>query len=159
MLSELFLFLGILDRKYNSSFRQEHQLILSIMKEFGFGKNIMETRIQHEVAALVDRVREIQGQPFWPDKLVTSSVLSVILSILIGESQTKESAVDELILVIRKVINGVMDAVDIDVFPLLRFLPSYQRSTTKTLEYNRKLFDFFSRSACIYYQIKIFIDI
>ena len=69
---------------YNANYKTTRHISLSILKQFGFGKRIMESRIQVEVNELVIRAKILRGKPFNPDLLVMACVLNVIHSILFG---------------------------------------------------------------------------
>jgi long-chain fatty acid omega-monooxygenase len=126
-------------------FRRQHQLILSILKEFGFGKDIMETRISKEVSYLVQRVRSKNGEPIWPDVIVTSSVLNVIVSIVVGH-RLDDAATEDLINIIHNFILDSSVAFDTDLFPILRYIPSYHRTISRTIDFNKELFKFIDKS-------------
>jgi cytochrome P450 len=130
---------GIIDHHYNPEFRRQHQLALSILKEFGFGKDIMEDRIQTEVSSLIKVIRDLDGRPFWPDSTLTSHVLNVIVSILFGYHM-EQGPLEELISTIHGFIHGITDTIPVDSLPALRFLPSFHRSVKNMLEFNRRLF-------------------
>jgi hypothetical protein len=76
---------GFLDRQYDATFKHIHHLSLNILKKFGFGKGIMETRINREVEQLVAKVTELNGESFFPDPVLTVSVMNVIGTILFGQ--------------------------------------------------------------------------
>jgi hypothetical protein len=84
-LSALVNFSGIIYAPYNEVFRLKHQLCLSILKEFGFGHRLMETRISVEVAELIHQARLLEGQSFDPNDMIHWCVLNVITSILVGQ--------------------------------------------------------------------------
>jgi cytochrome P450 len=119
---------GIIDKPYNSSFKKYHQLSLNILKNFGFGKRIMETRINVEVEELVAHVNRLNGEPFNPDALVTSSVMNVIASMLFGHRfNHADPVLDELVMTIDAFFQSVSKIVIVDLFPKLRFWPNLRK--------------------------------
>ena len=77
---------GIIDRHYDPTFKHLHHLSLTILKKLGFGKGIMENRINREVELFVSKVTEKNGKSFFPDPLLSVSVMNVIGTILFGQS-------------------------------------------------------------------------
>lgn len=119
---------GIIDRQYGDAFRKYHQLSLTILREFGFGKGVMESRINAEVRELVGEVKELNGRPFNPQVLITSSVMNIISSILFGRRFDRfDPKLDELITYVNKFVTDSQGVVMVDVFPALRFLPMFRR--------------------------------
>src|SRR6218665_1678565 len=84
---------GFLDHPYDSDFRRYHQQALNILKKLGFGKEIMETRIQVEVEDLLVSIRKLNGSAICADQLLTRSVSNVIVSIMLGERYDHSSPV------------------------------------------------------------------
>jgi len=117
---------GIIDHRYDAEFRRQRKLSLSIMKEFGFGKDIMEQRIQAEVSILLQHIRDINSEAFCPCSALTSSVLNVIASIVFGRRMETEAA-GELAETIDSFFCTIVDLFVLDVFPLMRFLPNIRR--------------------------------
>jgi len=117
---------GIAAARYNSAFRQHHQLCLSILKRFGYGQRVMETRILREVEEMVSRLQAEQGRAVDVKQLMTSCVANVIMSMLFGrrfdhsnpEFQQLMSDVNHALLSLKG---------ELDLFPILRILPYYKR--------------------------------
>ncbi len=76
---------GLIHHPYDAEFRRQHQLVLSILKEFGFGKEIMEKRINEQVKLLIEQLSSESGKPFYPRNAVSAAVFRVILSIIAGQ--------------------------------------------------------------------------
>jgi len=136
---------GIIDHRYDAEFRRQRKLCLSILKEFGFGKDIMEERIQVEVSLLLQQIRDIKSAAFCPETLVTSGVLNVIVSILFGHRVDAES-VCELSAVSHGFLQNLVDVVPVDMFPLLRFLPKLRRSFAVSAAFHYQLFRIITRN-------------
>ena len=125
-------FVGILIGHYDSTFKSNRKLSLSILKQFGFGQRVMETRILMEVEEMVKKVREKQGRPFDMRQLTTSCVANVIMSMLFGHRfDHSDPAFQQLISDIHDGHANLSMA--LEVFPVLRFLP-YKQLMAKELK-------------------------
>jgi len=132
-------YIGIINHQYDAELRRQHKLSLSILKEFGFGKDIMEERIKAEVSVLLQQVRNVKSAAFCPDTVVASCVLNVIVSILFGHHMD-DKAVGELGKAVHSLMHGVFDILPIDMFPLLRFLPKMRHSLAFATGFHNQLF-------------------
>ncbi|OWF47676.1 Cytochrome P450 2J6 [Mizuhopecten yessoensis] len=65
--------------------KQNRTFVLKTLREFGFGKKSLESKVREEVDVLVNYVMEINGQPFDLSKIVHVSVANVICSIVFGD--------------------------------------------------------------------------
>ena len=130
---------GIADHRYNAEFRRQHKLSLSILKEFGFGKDIMEERIKAEVSVLLQQIHDVKSVAFWPESIVMSSVMNVIVSILFGR-RMEGKAGSELCKASHGRVHGIGDTPVIDLFPLLRFVPKLRRAFVTLIAFNNQLF-------------------
>jgi len=123
----LLLFQGIVNAHYDSEFRSHHQLCLSILKKFGFGKRVMETRILVEVEEMINKVREEQGRPFDVTQLSTSCVTNVIMNMLFGyRFGHSDEAFQQFVSEVHEVF-ATNSNMTLQIFPLLRFLPQYKK--------------------------------
>jgi cytochrome P450 len=118
---------GIIDRKYNAEFRRSHHRSLTILRQFGFGQGIMETRINMEVEELVSWIKEMKGQEFFPDPLLAKCVMNIIGSIIFGRRFSRDDAErDQFIADVYKFVHDLMKVFPINAFPLLRFIPGFR---------------------------------
>jgi len=140
-----FIYTGIINCRHDAEFRRQHKLSLSILKEFGFGKDIMEERIQSEVSELLQQVRDVKSAALCPDTAVTSCVLNVIVSILFGH-RMDDKAIGELGRVTHSLLHGLSDMFPIDVFPLLLFLPKMHRAFAIATDFHNQLFHIITSS-------------
>ena len=132
--------IGFISHHYNAEFRRQRKLSLSILKEFGFGKSIMEERIQTEVSVLLQQIRDIKSVAFCPDAVLRSRVLSVIASILFGHHM-EDTAVGELGKTASDFLRTNGDFTVVDFFsPLLRFLPKMRRTFSALVALNNQFF-------------------
>ena len=105
-------------------------MCLSILKEFGFGQRVMETRILIEVEEMISKVREMQGRPFDIRQLTSSCVANVILSMLFGRRfDHSDPAFRQLVLDMNEGANNFSTA--LELFPVLRFLPHFKKMLSK----------------------------
>ena len=117
---------------YDSNFRSRHKLYLSIMKEFGFGQHVMETRILIEVEEMIKKLREQQGRACEVKQLTTSCVLNVLMSILFGHRfDHSDPAFKQFISDSDDFVNSFCPA--LMTFPILRFLPHFKKIMTKQM--------------------------
>jgi len=124
---------GIIWSHYDAAFRSKHQLCLAIMKRFGFGQRVMETRILIEVEEMISKVRERRGRPFDMRQLTTSCVANVIMSMLFGRRfDHSDVAFQQLVSNVHYLTANFSIAPLL--FPALRFLPHFRRSTAKKIE-------------------------
>jgi len=131
--------IGIAHHRYDAKFCQQRKLSLSILKEFGFGKDIMEERIQAEVSVLLQQLRDVKAVAFYPDAVLMSCVLNVITSILFGH-RMDDKAVANLGSVTGNFVYNEGHLIPVDMFPLLRLLPKMRRIFAITAAFHNQLF-------------------
>ena len=127
-------YIGIIDHHYDAEFRRQHKLSLSILKEFGFGKDIMQERIKAEVSVLLQQIHDVKSVAFCPKSIVASSVMNVILSILFGR-RMKDKAGSEVCKATNDFTHSVLDALAIELFPVLRFIPKLRRALATVISF------------------------
>jgi len=134
-------FSGIIFAHYDAKFRRHHQLCLSILKRFGFGQRVMETRILMEVEEMINKVREQQGRAFDPSQLTTSCVANILMNVLFGRRfDHSDPALQQLIL---DVHDGTANfSFALLLFPVLRFLPYFKNIIAEKLRIARSFSDF-----------------
>jgi len=123
---------GIIINHYNSTFKSLHQLSLSILKQFGFGRRVMETRILMEVEEMINKVRGQQGRPFDVRQLTTSCVANVIMSMLFGHRfDHSDPAFQQLISNFHDLSTNF--SMVLELFPALHLLPYFKKLIEKDL--------------------------
>jgi len=131
---------------YDSTFRKNHQLCLSILKEFGFGRRVMETRILIEVEELINKVREVHGRPFDVKQLVTSCAGNVMMNILFGHRfDHSDPAFRQLISDNSK--GGTNFSMAVELFPALRVIPYFKKLIAKELKSVNNVMSFIDDNA------------
>jgi cytochrome P450 len=134
---------GFLDARYDDAFRKYHQLSVSILKRFGFGKGVMENRISVEVEELVHELKKADGQPVNPDRLITHCVLNVMSSIIFGKRyELQDHELEEILECINRFFYESMEIAPVSFFPPLRHLPSFRRKLDKILGYENVILKF-----------------
>eukprot|EP00062_Callorhinchus_milii_P023834 gi/632983099/ref/XP_007908479.1/ PREDICTED: cytochrome P450 2C31-like [Callorhinchus milii] len=76
---------GIINAPYGKSWKQQRRFLMTILRNFGLGKNAFEEKILEEVRYLIEIFRSTDGRPFNPDIEITNAVSNVICSIVFGE--------------------------------------------------------------------------
>ena len=137
------LLVGIIISHYDSTFKSNHKLCLSFLKQFGFGRRVIEPRILMEVEEMVEKVREKQGRPFDMRQLATSCVANVMMSMLFGRRfDHSDSAFQQVIIDIYDMNANV--SMVLELFPALHFLPFFKKLMAKELSAFKSTIDFIS---------------
>ena len=138
--------IGILNMQYVEEYKRSKHLTLTILKEFGFGSRLMETRIETEVAELVAHVKTFQGRSFNPDLTLISSVVNVVYSICFGSRLDRTGErMSKLIQIIHSGVENFCQ--ELNGFPFLRFVPYYKAKMRNMFAFFDNLSDFVSASA------------
>ena len=104
---------------------------MSVLKDFGFGRRIMEDTIQVEVSELIHQIRLMQGKPFFPRDMLTRCTLNIICTLAVGRRYPYgHKDIDELAAAAQNFLWGL--TLELDVKPMLRYLP-YVRNRIKAL--------------------------
>jgi len=129
---------------YDADFRRKHQLYLSIFKEFGFGKHLMETRINVEVNDFINQARLADGKPFDPKLLIHTSVINVIGSILLGR---RYPSGHPNLVELKHRLQCVTESMvaELELFPFLRFVPPYRGRFQTFINVQRSLMELIRR--------------
>lgn len=121
------LFLGIIDRSFDADFKRSHHRSLTILRQFGFGQGIMETRINIEVEQLVSWIKELNGQAFFPDPLLAKCVMNVIASIVFGQRFARNDVTrDNFVSDVYKFVTDLKKVFPVNAAPFLRFVPGFR---------------------------------
>ena len=136
---------GILFGHYGSAFKAHQQLCLSILKQFGFGQRVMETRILMEVEEMINKLREEQGRPFDVKQLTTSCVANIIMNMLFGHRfDHSDPAFQQLISDQNEIIATV--SMVIDIFPILRFIPYFKKKSADAIKIAKRQYNFITNN-------------
>ena len=134
---------------YTKEFRQHHKLCLSILKRFGFGQRLMETRILLEVEAMIARIQAQQSRSFDIKQVIMSSVVNVVMDMAFGhrfDHSCREF--QQLISDSSDVFSDI--AVELEIFPMLRHLPYYKKREARNVATMKRICDYinFEIAAC-----------
>jgi cytochrome P450 len=116
---------------YAADFKKYHQLTLSILKQFGFGKlgGVMEARIQGEVTGMIADLKASHSQPIDPVKIVDCNVMNVIATILFGKRYEKnDPQVQGFLDHNCQLIRSAAKTMPLASIPILRYLPYYRQA-------------------------------
>ena len=127
---------GIALHPYNEDFKTLHRLSLNILKQFGLGRGIMESRIRIEVENMLSRFRLKDGQAFDPSYETTASVSNVICSIIFGKRcSVDDPEFHEGMNIVHLQVRNLEKVEMVNLFPILRFFPVFRRA----IKYHMKL--------------------
>lgn len=135
---------GIISMHYTTEFKKYHQLTLTILKQFGFGKmgGVMELRIQGEVADMVAELKASDGQPIYPMHIVDVSVMNVIASILFGKRFERNDALVRTFLEHNSImVTTASRTIPMSIIPALFYIPYYKSA----LEEMKACFDWYDK--------------
>ena len=128
---------------YDDHFKKSHQVAINIMKEFGYGKSIMEYRIRQEVNYILDYIRKLDGKAFNPVDITTTSFLNVILSILFNKTyHNDEAELKRWIELGRLFFSEYYDFMAVDSFEWLMLLPYYKKKLQENIRHKAELLEF-----------------
>ena len=109
---------------YTSQWKYDRSLALSILKEFGFGKRLMEDRIVQEVDAMLSHLNTLTDTAFDPGRIMQISVSNVICSIALGQHfKHDDQQFLHMVEIMDRYIEAYLDTADARFIPVLRLLP------------------------------------
>jgi len=112
--------------EYTTEFKIHRQLCLSILKRFGFGQKVMETRILTEVEEMIARIRAHQGRSFDGTQLIMSCITNVIMSIVFGRRfDNSNPEFQRMISETHETFSNF--PVEEEIFPILRYYPVFKK--------------------------------
>ena len=134
--------LGIVYRVYNREYKKFHQIGLTVLKEFGFGSDVMETRIHRETEILFENVDKLNGRHFHPLSMVTCFTMNILTGIIFGRrfEDSENSEFGKLFEVIETWVREHMP--ELDLLPALRHLPQYRMKIEKLRRLDDKIFKY-----------------
>ncbi|XP_048738006.2 cytochrome P450 2C8-like [Ostrea edulis] len=109
----------------SGEFWKEHRTFsLNALREFGFGKRNLESKIMEEVVVLVQELQSKNGQPFNIRTLLAVCVSNIMCSINFGQrfEHDDKSFVSLIQLINENVSNGSILFLA-NIFPFLRYVP------------------------------------
>ena len=91
-MKEIPLFVGIIDANYSENWKQERHTALSVLRQLGYGKSIIETHILGEIHHFMEGCLSQKDQAFPMADHINSAVANIICALLFGERFDYESA-------------------------------------------------------------------
>ncbi|XP_041350185.1 cytochrome P450 2C23-like [Gigantopelta aegis] len=103
---------------------EQRKLMLSTLREFGMGKNLMEMKIKEEVVAVVDAIQTERGQVMDFKKLITVAVSNVVCSMVFGKRfEYTDEKFSKFIDALDDNFKSMGSTQLVSLFPFLRHLP------------------------------------
>jgi cytochrome P450 len=125
---------GIVNATFDSNYKRNHKLSLSILREFGFGiRQTMETRISTEVREIIDYINTKNGQPFDPEEMCLQASSNVGLSMLFSQRDPYDKGLSKFCRFAIKA--GEVGDLVLELFPWLRFFPPFSNRLKKMIEF------------------------
>jgi Cytochrome P450 len=117
---------GMLVHPYNEQFVKMRRTSMTLLKDLGYGRNYVETRIGVELDVLVDRIRKCDGRSFDPTDMLYQCNNGIIMSFMFGCQFDYDN--DPLMQHVNVYVRaGTQAGPEIEFFPILRFVPKYKR--------------------------------
>ncbi|XP_048738007.1 cytochrome P450 2G1-like [Ostrea edulis] len=115
---------------------KEHRpFSVNALREFGFGKRSLESKIMEEVGVLVRELQSKNGQPFNIRTLITLCISNVICSINFGQRfEHDESRFLSLLKMINENLSNGNIMFKASIFPFLRYIPGDPLKLKKVLQ-------------------------
>ena len=118
--------LGIVDAG-EPEFKDRRKFAINTFRLFGMGKLSLEVRIQDEIAHLLKYIESKGGEPFDPALILTNSVSNIICSIVFGQRfDYEDQQFHRILKLIDIILKDFEEYPELDVIPILRFLPEYK---------------------------------
>lgn len=132
--------LGIINTS-GALWKENRTTVLSILKNFGMGKNVMAEKIEEEVHAYLEELNKLDGKPTNLKEITTRAVSNVICNFLLGR---RFEYADPYYLDFLKKFDETIAAAQAGAlhkwFPSVRLIPGDPFNTKKLLE-NREVFN------------------
>ncbi|KAI8747689.1 cytochrome P450 2B1 [Biomphalaria glabrata] len=108
--------------------KEQRSVALSILRKFGFGKNVLAERVQEEVSHYLDYLSSYDSKPVDIRKITTESTANIICSILTGKRyEYNDPTFQKLIMEIENFFSSNKQEAVVTFFPLLKYLPGHHK--------------------------------
>ena len=128
---------GLIMSPYTDAFIKRRRTAMSLLKDLGFGRSFVQTRINVELETLVESICKFNGRPFDPNDLVYRFNNGVIMGFMFGRHVDYDD--EQLMQEIDVLLNSMIAAFSpkVNLLPILRFLPSNMRLINKVVNAHR----------------------
>jgi cytochrome P450 len=133
--------LGIVTCPYTEKLIEKRRRSLVILKDLGYGRRFAEERINAELDRLIDEIRQQKSRAFDPKELLHRCTNGVIVGFIVGRHVNYIT--EELPRVVKRGLELflVAESGQLNMFPILRFLPNYRDVIAEYPKVTRKLFE------------------
>jgi len=108
-----------------------------------------------EVEEMIGKVREEQGRPFDVKQLTTSCVANVTLSMLFGRHfDHTDPSFQQLISDVSQFLTSY--SIPVQIFPLLRFFPSFKKNLADNIKTSNNVFSFIDNNIALCSEVSKF---
>ncbi|XP_069129904.1 cytochrome P450 2B4-like [Argopecten irradians] len=108
---------------------------LGVLREFGFGKRSLESKVQEEIAIFLDILADKNGEAFYLGAIAQTSISNIICSIAFGQRYDHdEEEFKNLLHMLDQAFVLTSKANIANFFPFLRYLPGDLTHLKATLE-------------------------
>ncbi|XP_033742964.1 cytochrome P450 2B1-like [Pecten maximus] len=132
--------IGFSSGKY---WKQTRTFALSTLRNFGFGRKSLESRVQEDIAAYLDMIEQQDGQPYDMKELTVMAISNIICSITFGNrfdyTDAKFKRITSLFAENFRLLalGGAAQA-----FPYLKYLPGDMFNIKKLIQNTKEIRDF-----------------
>jgi cytochrome P450 family 2 subfamily C len=118
---------GIAFHPYNDEYVKLRRTSMTLLKDLGFGRRYVETRIGVELDTLVEKIRKLDGHPFDPNEAMYQCNNGVIMSFMFGRQfdYDNDPLMQEFSVYLKVGIKS--SSPELNLFPIVRILPKYKK--------------------------------
>lgn len=104
---------------------KEHRTFgITSLRNFGFGKRTLQTRIMEEIDYFLSEVDSYKGKPFDIQQLISKSIANVIAALVFGKRfELTDSTSAEMCSLLNEFVTSTAFQSPINFFPFLKYLP------------------------------------
>ncbi|ESO10870.1 hypothetical protein HELRODRAFT_150185, partial [Helobdella robusta] len=129
-------------------FKSYHRLATNIMREFGYGSRIMESRIQLELEKLIENFKKFEGKEFNPSDLTTICSMNIMCSILFGERYDESDPdLSELIALVHNTFRNFRIAFFLQVLKFLIHVPYFKSFVQNSMQMRTRILEIVEEKA------------
>lgn len=116
---------------YNDKFAKMRRTSMTLLKDLGYGRKYVESRIGMELEDLVEKLRKLDGRPRIVNDLLYQCNNGIMMSFMFGRQFDYDN--DPLMQHVGRFITLGLVGLDpqLNLFPVLSYLPKYRRALDK----------------------------